>query len=227
MPRLGDARCCGGRSRTTIGELSGAVLPTLEQGRQEAHMVNQQGKTYVREPRPQQWASVINGARARGITAQRRSVTVEHAYQLMRGHARNNHASLRTVARAGSQMSKVCVPGGHVPLRTLVRTFDPAVFIVINGFARVEPPHGRAQPERNPQGSSNWPQHAVCLVKGLSAAKQFDSGPSLLAELAKHRAAERGRDHRSCGTSGPSLVRSVDTGASSPHVGTAKQGSAR
>jgi len=37
---------------------------------------------------------------AKGITAHRKSVTVEHAYQLMRGHARNNHASLRTVAEA-------------------------------------------------------------------------------------------------------------------------------
>jgi len=37
---------------------------------------------------------------AKGITAQRKSVTVDHAYQLMRGHARNNHASLRTVAEA-------------------------------------------------------------------------------------------------------------------------------
>ena len=37
---------------------------------------------------------------AKGITAQRKSVTIDHAYQLMRGHARNNHASLRTVAEA-------------------------------------------------------------------------------------------------------------------------------
>jgi GAF domain-containing protein len=37
---------------------------------------------------------------AKGITAQRKSVTVDHAYQLMRGHARNNHASLRMVAQA-------------------------------------------------------------------------------------------------------------------------------
>ena len=37
---------------------------------------------------------------AKGITAQRKSITVDHAYQLMRGHARNNHASLRTVAEA-------------------------------------------------------------------------------------------------------------------------------
>ena len=37
---------------------------------------------------------------AKGITAQRKSVTVDRAYQLMRGHARNNHASLRTVAEA-------------------------------------------------------------------------------------------------------------------------------
>jgi len=37
---------------------------------------------------------------AKGITAQKKSVTIDHAYQLMRGHARNNHASLRTVAAA-------------------------------------------------------------------------------------------------------------------------------
>ena len=37
---------------------------------------------------------------AKGIIAQRKSVTVDHAYQLMRGHARNNHASLRMVAEA-------------------------------------------------------------------------------------------------------------------------------
>ena len=37
---------------------------------------------------------------AKGITAQRKTVTVDHAYQLMRGHARNDNASLRTVAEA-------------------------------------------------------------------------------------------------------------------------------
>src|SRR5665648_1195536 len=37
---------------------------------------------------------------AKGITAQKKSVTIDHAYQLMRGHARNNHASLRMVAEA-------------------------------------------------------------------------------------------------------------------------------
>ena len=37
---------------------------------------------------------------AKGITAQKRSVTIDHAYQHMRGHARSNHASLRTVAHA-------------------------------------------------------------------------------------------------------------------------------
>jgi AmiR/NasT family two-component response regulator len=37
---------------------------------------------------------------AKGITAQRRSVSFDHAYQLMRGHARSNHASLRTVTKA-------------------------------------------------------------------------------------------------------------------------------
>jgi AmiR/NasT family two-component response regulator len=37
---------------------------------------------------------------AKGITAQQNSVTIDQAYQLMRGHARNNNASLRVVAEA-------------------------------------------------------------------------------------------------------------------------------
>ena len=37
---------------------------------------------------------------AKGITAQQNSVSIDQAYQLMRGHARNNNASLRTVAEA-------------------------------------------------------------------------------------------------------------------------------
>jgi len=37
---------------------------------------------------------------AKGITAQQNTVTVDHAYQLMRRHARNNNASLRLVAEA-------------------------------------------------------------------------------------------------------------------------------
>jgi len=37
---------------------------------------------------------------AKGITAQRLGVTIERAYQLIRAHARNNNASLRTVAEA-------------------------------------------------------------------------------------------------------------------------------
>ena len=37
---------------------------------------------------------------AKGITAQQKSVSVDQAYQLMRGHARSNHASLRVVAEA-------------------------------------------------------------------------------------------------------------------------------
>jgi GAF domain-containing protein len=37
---------------------------------------------------------------AKGITAYRRSVTIDQAYQLMRRHARNNNASLRVVAEA-------------------------------------------------------------------------------------------------------------------------------
>ena len=37
---------------------------------------------------------------AKGITAQQNSVSIDQAYQLMRGHARNNNASLRLVAEA-------------------------------------------------------------------------------------------------------------------------------
>jgi GAF domain-containing protein len=37
---------------------------------------------------------------AKGITAQQNSVTIDQAYQLMRGHARNNNTSLRVVAEA-------------------------------------------------------------------------------------------------------------------------------
>jgi GAF domain-containing protein len=37
---------------------------------------------------------------AKGITAQQNSVTVDQAYQLLRRHARKNHASLRMVAEA-------------------------------------------------------------------------------------------------------------------------------
>lgn len=37
---------------------------------------------------------------AKGITAGKKSITVDHAYQLMRRHARNNNASLRVVAEA-------------------------------------------------------------------------------------------------------------------------------
>ena len=37
---------------------------------------------------------------AEGITAQRHGVTIDQAYQLIRAHARNNNASLRTVAEA-------------------------------------------------------------------------------------------------------------------------------
>ena len=50
---------------------------------------------------------------AKGITVQRKSVTVDHAYQLMRGHARNNHASLRTVAETIVGVGLQVEPGGR------------------------------------------------------------------------------------------------------------------
>ena len=37
---------------------------------------------------------------AKGITSQQRSITLDQAYQLIRGHARSNNASLRAVAEA-------------------------------------------------------------------------------------------------------------------------------
>jgi AmiR/NasT family two-component response regulator len=37
---------------------------------------------------------------AKGITAYKHAVSIDQAYQLMRRHARNNHASLRLVAEA-------------------------------------------------------------------------------------------------------------------------------
>jgi GAF domain-containing protein len=37
---------------------------------------------------------------AKGITAQQKAVTIDEAFQLIRGHARNNNASLTTVAEA-------------------------------------------------------------------------------------------------------------------------------
>jgi hypothetical protein len=47
-------------------------------------------------------------------------------------------------------MSKVCVPGGQVPVRTLVRVFDLRIFTIIDDFARLEPPWSCcAQPELN------------------------------------------------------------------------------
>jgi hypothetical protein len=53
-------------------------------------------------------------------------------------------------------MSKVCVPGGQVPLRTLVRISDLRIFTFIDGFARLEPPHGRASLELNPMLNRGW-----------------------------------------------------------------------
>ena len=40
--------------------------------------------------------------------------------------------ALPSTCQAGSQMSKVCVPGGQVPLRTLVRVFDLQIFTIID-----------------------------------------------------------------------------------------------
>jgi len=64
-------------------------------------------------------------------------------------------------------MSKVCVPGGQVPLRTLVRISDLRIFTMIDDFARVEPPSGRAQPELNPTLARTVPR---CPVRSVGYA---------------------------------------------------------
>lgn len=50
---------------------------------------------------------------AKGITAPQNSVTIDQAYQLLRGHARNNYVSLRVVAEAIVGVSFRSEPGGH------------------------------------------------------------------------------------------------------------------
>jgi hypothetical protein len=40
-------------------------------------------------------------------------------------------------------MSKVCVPGGQVPLRTLVRVFDLRIFTIIDNLPDLLPPTHR------------------------------------------------------------------------------------
>src|SRR5664280_2004566 len=67
-------------------------------------------------------------------------------------------------------MSKVCVPGGQVPLRTLVRVSDLQIFTIIDDFARFEPPHGRAPPELNPHAELQAGNHEASS-SFLSAAR--------------------------------------------------------
>ena len=85
-------------------------------------------------------------------------------------------------------MSKVCVPGGQVPLRTLVRVSGLQIFTIIDDFARLEPPHGRAQPELNPHALPFRLSAAEYLVQS-SATDLFD-GPPPLAEYPQNSAPE-------------------------------------
>jgi len=73
------------------------VLGVLAVAR-DASMLRQQQQLSVQLQNALESRVVIE--QAKGIIAQRRAVTIDEAYQLIRAHARNNNASLRTVAEA-------------------------------------------------------------------------------------------------------------------------------
>lgn len=97
--------------------------------------------------------------------------------------------ALEATCQAGSQMSKVCVPGGQVPHRTLVRVYDLRIFTIIDGFARVEPPHGRAQPELNPPRSSYFVS-APLNTSSKAPQRTSSIGTPPLAEYRQNSAPE-------------------------------------
>jgi hypothetical protein len=78
-------------------DFNGTVLGVLAVAR-DASRLRQQQEVSVQLQDALKSRVVIE--QAKGITAQQHAVTVDHAYQLIRAHARNNNPSLRTVAEA-------------------------------------------------------------------------------------------------------------------------------
>jgi PAS domain S-box-containing protein len=78
-------------------DLNDKVLGVLAVARDAAKLRQQQK---LSEQLQEALESRIVIEQAKGITAQRHGVTIDQAFQLIRGHARSNNASLRTVAKA-------------------------------------------------------------------------------------------------------------------------------
>jgi PAS domain S-box len=82
---------------TVYRDFNENVLGVLAVARNAAKLQQQQ---QLSEQLQQALKSRVVIEQAKGITAQRHGVTIDQAYQLIRAHARNNNASLRTVAEA-------------------------------------------------------------------------------------------------------------------------------
>jgi AmiR/NasT family two-component response regulator len=79
-------------------DVNGTVLGVLAVARDAAKLRQQQQQLSAQLQEAPKSQTIIE--QAKGITAQRLGVTIDQAYQLVRAHARNNNASLRTVAEA-------------------------------------------------------------------------------------------------------------------------------
>jgi PAS domain S-box-containing protein len=78
-------------------DVNGTVLGVLAVARDAAKLRHQQQLSAQLQ---EALKSRIIIEQAKGITAQQLGVTIDQAYQFVRSHARNNNASLRTVAEA-------------------------------------------------------------------------------------------------------------------------------
>jgi PAS domain S-box-containing protein len=78
-------------------DFNGKVLGVLAVARDAAKLRQQQ---QLSEQLQEALKSRVVIEQAKGITAERHGVTIDKAYELIRAHARNNNASLRTVAEA-------------------------------------------------------------------------------------------------------------------------------
>jgi len=90
---LTDVLCNASVYRDVIGTVLGVLAVA-----RDASMLRAQEQLSVQLQEALDSRVVIE--QAKGIIAQRHGVTIDQAYQLIRTHARNNHASLRAVAEA-------------------------------------------------------------------------------------------------------------------------------